>query len=399
MKGFLKTRGTKIVLPNGKPVMLRGIALGGWLMMEGYMMYAPNIAEWVYKKNFRDALGDKELRSFEHQFRTNFVCEDDFRNIARMGFNCVRLPFNCRLIEKGPFKHDKAGVRFLDDALRWARQYKIWIILDMHAAPGCQNHDWHSDSIGKAELWTKKIYRDRTLALWQYLADRYKNEEYVAGYDLINESVVHDAKKLNRFYKKIIKAIRSVDKNHILFTEGNTWATDVECLDRFDDDNYALSVHSYEPTDFTFNYVPHLSYPQKGPGGWNATVMRRHLSRYQRVAKARKVPVFVGEFGVNARQGHYGEDRWLADILKCFNRFGFHWTYWTYKAVKNAVFPDGIYSYYPNPPWVNRYGPLTGWETFKRFWPKYQKHMARSWRTDQFRSNKEILKVLRDAIR
>ncbi|MBN1870190.1 MAG: cellulase family glycosylhydrolase [Candidatus Omnitrophica bacterium] len=400
MKNFLKTDKTRIVTEDKKPVFLRGVNLGGWLMMEAYILHAPNYPEQKFKKEFADALGKNALHAFEDAFRSHFITEGDFKNISRLGFNCIRLPFNGRLVEKAPFRYDKHGTRFLDQAVRWARQYKIWLILDLHAAPGAQNCDWHSDSLGKAELWTKRKNQERAWALWEFLADRYRDEDCIAGYDLLNESVLKDTGLLNRFYQQMIKRIRGIDKNHILFIEGNTWATDVECLEEYDDDNYALSIHNYEPLEFVFNFVKNLSYPLKpARGGWNETKIRRNLSRYLDISQKRNVPMFAGEFGVNVCGGMSGEDRWLADILKCFNDYGFHWTYWTYKAVKGGIFPDGLYSYVENPPWVNRPGPLTGWDTYKQHWPEHRKAMAQSWRTENFRLNKEIGKVLKDALR
>ena len=400
MKNFLRTNKTEIVSKGNKPVKLKGVNLGGWLMMEAYILHAPNFPEQKFKKEFSNALGKDALYSFEKKYRGSFIREWDVENISRLGFNCIRVPFNYRLIEKTPYRYDQQGVRFLDQVIRWAKKYKIWIILDLHAAQGAQNCDWHADSAGGAELWTKKRNQERALALWEFLADRYKDEESVAGYDLLNEAVLEDTGILNRFYKTLIKRIRSVDRNHILFIEGNKWATDVDCLEEYNDDNYALSIHNYEPFEFVFNFVPHLSYPLKpSQGGWNERVIRRNLSRYKKISQKRGVPVFVGEFGVNARRGLFGEDRWLADMLKCFNDFGFHWTYWTYKAVKGEVFPDGIYSYVNNPPWVNRAGPLRGWDTYKQYWSKRQKAMVQSWHTGRFQANEEVLRVLKNALR
>jgi endoglucanase len=400
MNKFLRTQRTKIISSDNRPVMLKGVNLGGWLMMEAYILYAPNFPEQKFKKEFSAALGSKALSSFERKYRENFIRESDIKDMARLGFNCVRVPFHYRLVEKTPYHYDLDGVHFIDQVVRWAKKYKIWTVLDLHAAPGAQNCDWHSDSTGKAELWTKATNQDRTLALWEFLADRYKDEEYVAGYDLLNESVLDDTSLLNRFYKKLIKRIRRVDQNHILFIEGNKWATDVDCLEAYDDDNYALSIHHYEPLPFTFNFTCHQTYPfSPAQGGWNKTTIRRGLSRYKKVSKKRDVPVFAGEFGVNVRGGYFGEDRWLADMIACFNEFGFHWTYWTYKAVKNHFFPDGIYSYMDNPPWVNRVGPLTGWDTYKKHWIKQKDEMIRSWHTEQFQPNNEIIKVLRNGLR
>lgn len=396
MRGFLKTEGKYIVDAKGKPVYLRGINLGGWLMMEAYFMHTPNTAEQLFKKNFKSKLSPRALNEFEKSFRDSFIKEKDIRNIKAQGFNVLRVPFNCRLIEKKPYVYDKIGVGYLDKVIKWAKKYKIWVILDLHAAPGAQNHDWHGDSVGPAELWTKKSNQKRTFALWKYLADRYKNEQWVAGYDLLNEAVLSNTRLLNQFYKEVIRTIRSVDKNHILFIEGNNWATDLKCLDKFDDNNYVLSIHNYEPLDLTFNFVPHLKYPLKSKMyKSNKTISQKHLKQYVDISREHKVPVFVGEFGVHYRENVCGEVDWLEDVLSIFNKNGFHWTYWTYKAIKHYMFPDGVYSYYPNPPWVNRPGPVTGWNTYHLHWKKHKKDMIRSWDTGQFDANKLVLQTLK----
>lgn len=397
MKNFLKVSG-KNISHNGKQVTLRGLNLGGWLMMEGYILHARNIAEQSFKKDFSRELGSAALIEFEKSFRDNFIREDDFKQIVSWGFNCIRLPFNHRLIEKTPAVYDEKGLAYLDRALAWAKKYGLWVILDLHGAAGAQNYDWHSDSLGRAELWEKQSNRERTYALWEFLADRYKDNPAVAGYDLLNEAVLDDTKLLNTFYKNVIERIRRKDPNHIIFIEGNRWAMDLECLDDFGDDNVVLSAHFYHPLEFTFNFIPHLSYPLVGPKGtFGKKAIRELVQKYAALAQKRDLPIFVGEFGVNARMGLFGEEHWVADTLDCLRQFGFHWTYWTYKAVKNAAFPDGIYSYYPNDPWVNRQGPKLGWENYAAFWPQRRNDIIRSWRTENFKVNGHILKALQSA--
>ena len=400
MKNFLRTKKTQIIGLNNKPIVLRGVNLGGWLMMEAYILNAPNFAEQLFKKKFEKKLGSKTLRLFEKSFRGNFIKEKDIKRISSLGFNCVRVPFNYRLLEKSPYKYDLEGVRFLDDVVKWGRKYKVYVILDLHAAVGSQNHDWHSDSLGDAKLWTNKANQSRTLAIWEYLANRYKDAEYLAGYDLLNESVIKKSKLLDDFYRQLIMRIRNIDKNHIIFIEGNNWATDLHCLKGFDDDNYVLSIHSYEPIDFTFNLVPNLFYPSREKERiYNKKILKEHLSKYKKVAARHSVPVFAGEFGVNARGGFYGEDKWLDDMLSIFKEFGFNWTYWTYKAVKNSAFPDGIYSCCQNPPWVNRAGPVTGWDTYKNYWINKKNEIIRSWDSKNFKANSAVLKVLKKYVK
>ncbi len=384
-QGFLKVQGTNIVDANQKKLHLRGTNFGGWLMMEGYFMHAPNTAEQLLKKQWKKELGEKSLREFEYQFRSNFITESDMKQVAAWGFNSLRLPFNYRLIEDG-------GLVFIDKAISWAKKYGVYLILDLHGAPGAQNHDWHSDSLGKAELWTKKKNRHKVYQIWEFLADRYKDEPIIAGYDVLNEAVMNDVPLLNEFYRETIKAIRRCDKKHILFIEGNRWAQVIDVLDDFSDDNWLYSIHYYEPPEFSFNLVPHLRHPLKGFGPAD---IRRRMEAYAKFAKQKNRPMHVGEFGVNYRQGLFNEDKYVADVLKAFKEFGFHWNYWTYKSIKHFMHPDGILSYYPNPPWVNRPGPRYGWDNWVALWPTRKKEMTASWRTEAFDLNDKILQVLK----
>ena len=401
MSDFLTAEGRHIVRKK-KKVRLCGVNLGGWLMMEGYILHSLNRPVAVFKNALSKSLGPRGCHELELAFRENFVTEDDLRNIARLGWNCVRVPFHYGLIEKKPYCYDAEGVAVLDRVISWAKRFRLWVILDLHAACGSQNHDWHSDSRGQAELWTRLSFQKRTRALWTFLAHRYHAEPAVAGYDLLNEAVVADARLITEFYQKLIEDIRKVDPHHIIFAEGNSWATDLSCLDTVSDPNLVYSVHAYDPLDFTFNFVPGLRYPLKGANldaSFTKASLRRILSRHRDFAESRQRPLLVGEFGVNYRDGLYGEDRWLKDILDIFYEFDFHWTYWTYKAVKNHVFPDGVFSYYGNPNWVRREGPLLGWDNYAATWPRHSEAMIRSWRTQNFKPNRRLISIIKKAAR
>jgi endoglucanase len=386
---FLRTHKTSIVGADDQPVLLKGVNFGGWLMMEAYFTHAPNLPQQVFEKEFAKQCGAKALSELLGKFRDNFITEADVKQVASWGMNCIRLPFHYKIAA------DRKTIHYLDEVTAWARKYKVYLILDLHAAPGAQNHDWHSDSKGGAQLWTKKAHRHKTYDLWQRLADRYKDETIIAGYDVLNEAVLQDAGLLNEFYRESIKAIRRVDQNHILFIEGAHWAQQIDVLDDFKDDNWVYSIHFYEPHEFTFNLAPFIRYPWDG---CNTDVLRRRMEGYFRFAQNKQRPVHVGEFGVNYRQGVYNEHLYLQDELKCFNDFGFHWNYWTYKAVKNFMFPDGIYSYYPDSPWVHRMGPKTGWQCWGQCWPQLKSGMVVSWRTGAFSLNTRVIEELEKAV-
>jgi len=130
--------------------------------MEAYLLNAPNFPERKFKLEFKNRLGQEALHEFEQAFYTNFINESDLSNIKELGFNCVRLPFNYRLLGEDSQRLKPEGIAWLDKVIEWAEKQDLWIILDLHATYGCQNQDWHGDSYGEAELWTddKKSNKD-----------------------------------------------------------------------------------------------------------------------------------------------------------------------------------------------------------------------------------------------
>lgn len=387
---LLQVQGRHIVNEAGQNIYLRGINLGGWLMMEGYLLHGRNIPEHLFKKEFSHIHGNKELDNFQKLYRQNFITAQDIRKIKSIGATCVRVPFNYRLIAE-----DKEWT-FLDNVIAWCRKENIYCILDLHAAPGAQNKDWHSDSSGEALFWENTRFQQEYLSLWQQIAGRYRQEKVIAGYDILNEPVIKNSRQVQALYRQTTKAIRAVDPTHILFIEGNRWGQELEFLGRPWDKNLVYSIHVYLPLSFTFNFQPHLQYPGFIEGKyWDKKQLHSYIAPYYHLSEQWQVPVYVGEFGINFRSPRdYGELRYLKDVLDCFDRFGFHWSYWTYKAIAGEVQPDGIYQYLHNPPWVRREGPTFGWENFAHLWETQKSKIAASWKTEKFIQNKYIAQLL-----
>jgi hypothetical protein len=199
------------------------------------------------------------------------------------------------------------------------------------------------------------------------------------------------------FYRELIRRIRAVDPSRIVFLEGSDWARRYEDLQALADLPWVLSVHFYEPVTFTFHLHPLSSYGGDAEKGCGKAAMKEWLQAVSVFARRTQRPVIVSEFGLNYRGDHFGETVWLKDFLSCARRELFHWTYWTWKAVKVDTFPDGIWSYLRNPLWVNRQGPGRGWEQYTQTWRQHRGAMARSWRTEQFVRNAPIAGVLKEA--
>ena len=106
-------------------------------------------------------------------------------------------------------------------------------------------------------------------------------------------------------------------------------------------------------------------------------------------------PIFVGEFGINC--GHTKDNGsliWLDDTLSLFREFGFHWTYWTYKTISNPSFPDGLYKFHKDLAWINRKGPVSGWENLYTLWKDHKAEIIDSLKTANFEADPSLINLL-----
>src|SRR5215210_4530881 len=191
---FVTTQGREFVGPDGRPLLLRGINLGNWLLPEGYMFKfktasSPRLISTVVNQ----LVGDAEARRFWTAYRDNYVTADDIRFIKQAGFNSVRVPFSYRLfvVEGEPPRLEGVGYELLDRVVGWCGREGLYVVLDMHGAPGGQTGDNIDDSWGYPFLFESEEAQELTVRLWRKLAARYAQEPTVIGYDLLNEPVAH----------------------------------------------------------------------------------------------------------------------------------------------------------------------------------------------------------------
>jgi endoglucanase len=377
----------QVVGPGASPLRLRGINLGGWLMMEGYILGGRNIPEHVFKLRLEKIFGPAFVGDFTRKFRDSFITVGDIRNIKALGFNCVRLPFNYRLLE------EPGGLKYLQGLVRIFANNKLFVILDMHAVPGSQNQDWHSDSTGRALFWKDEKYRKKYLALWKLLAATFKDEVWIAGYDIMNEPVTEDVGLLKEIYQRVIDSIGSTGDKHLLFLEGNKWGREVDFIKGLKGSNLVLSVHFYEPADFTFDWLPGSTYPGKIKEKlWNKNTLKKKLAAYAKLG----LPVFLGEFGVASRCPACGHEFcWVKDLLEVVEQLGFHWTYWTYKSVRGMNFPDGLYQLSDRRDIVGVRPLVSGMDNYYGILKERQEEFFALWRTDNFTRNPFLFSIIR----
>ncbi len=375
---MLRTKGTQIIDEKGNPTPLRGVCLGTWMMMENMMLGYPG-GEQQFRGFMRKHAGKEKADLFFDNLLDAFVQEEDIRFIKEMGCTGIRVPFNYRHFESDnePFVYNEDGFKHLDRIVELCKKYNVYVILDMHSLPGYQNYSWHSDNItGSTRFYQEPIYQQRMKELWKHIADHYKNEDIVAGYDLINEPVAigeYEVSILNKVYRETTKSIREIDKNHIIFLKGNLWGRSFEGFDAPFDDNLVYSCHFYTgPMGCTVSYprfqgiantesFTNQVSPQNR-GFFNLvssrSMLEQQMDARDEFAVKNNVPCWVGEFCLSEGNPLFKEDgmRLLEDQLKIFNERGHSWSYWSYKSILGGLVHPTDDSKWMN--FVEKYRPL-----------------------------------------
>lgn len=346
----LKVKGSQIVDPGGRAVRLRGFCVGGWMNMENFINGYPG-QESSFRSAVGEVLGKGKAGFFFSRMLDYFLAEDDIRFMASLGANVLRVPFNYRHFEDDarPFHYRPEGLARLDRVVGLCRRHGIYVILDLHAAQGFQNTDWHCDNpTHKAFLWTQPQFQDRVAALWVHLARHYRNEPAVAGYNLINEPVCRERGALPALYRRLVSAVRKVDPGHILFLEGNWFSTDFSEIEPDLDSNTVFSSHNYAPPSFESGPYPGKAAGKHYDAGRLASDIRRVTSFMRKNGKG----CWVGEFGslFRGNRNDPGRLQVVRDQIAAFNRMGYHWTIWTYKdlGVMGTLTLEG------DSPWMRR---------------------------------------------
>lgn len=311
---------------------LRGYGFGSWLNLEHFMIGLPGTDTQI-RQAIIDAYGKENADQFWKKFYRCLLNEDDFKYLKSLGINAVRIPFNYHLFEddQNPYIYDESGFNEIDRILKLCEQYEIYGILDLHAAPGGQNPDWHCDNAtGESLFWEHADFRKRTISLWKYIAKHYAKNPWIAAYDLLNEPVlmIPDKTVLNTFFIELIREIRTVDPNHMVIVEGDVYSTRFEIFDPFQDANIAC----------TFHYYPMLflhQYKEKS----NPAEIEKHLFQTVSIKDIRErlcCPIWCGETGASFNRGKSDfHESLLTDMLDILEKHKISWSLWTYKDARN----------------------------------------------------------------
>lgn len=334
---------------QGDVVNLRGTNAGGYLLQEFWMTPTADSANVHDESDIYEILeerfGEEERERLVALYQDAYWTESDFDNCAMIGVNCIRLPFWYRNLvdEDGCFygynadAEDPYAEAFerIDWFVREAGQRGIYVILDMHGAPGSQNGSDHSgvdggDDKEKASEFffgenaeaNQQLYYD----IWKVIAERYEGNPAVAGYDLLNEPfctyryssrLTSNAQSMRRMlweiYDKAYQTVRAVDGDHVIIMEA-VWDPD---------DLPDPSVYGWQ--NVMYEYHNYLYDDYNNANGQQIANMEKKLNLI--VAADYNVPSYMGEFSYFNNPDAWNEG------LELLTESGINWTTWTYKTV------------------------------------------------------------------
>ncbi len=310
---FITVSGKQLRTPDGKTFFMKGTNLGNWLVPEGYMFrFEKTNSPRMIQQLINELVGPDESKKFWQQYLTNYIQQPDIRYLRSIGMNSIRIPFHYKLFTDEEYlggRGQKRGFALMDKVIQWCKQEGLYVLLDMHCAPGGQTGDNIDDSWGYPFLFDNEPSRQLAISIWKKIAAHYANESIIIGYDLLNEPIAHYFDKdhfnplLEPFYKQVTAAIRAVDRNHLIFLGGAQWNSNFQPFGKPFDSKLVYTFHKY----------------------WTATTIDV-IQDYIDFSNKYNVPLYCGETGENS-------DEWVMNFRKLLDQQQIGWHFWPYKKM------------------------------------------------------------------
>ena len=317
---FVRVDGEYLIEPDGDTLFIKGTNLGNWLNPEGYMFgFSKTNSAAMIDRMFCELVGPDFTAEFWKMFKDNYVTREDIGFIASTGANTIRVPFHYKLFTDEDYmglKSDQDGFKRLDDVIGWGREFGLYVILDMHDAPGGQTGDNIDDSYGYPWLFESEESQKLFCRIWRDIAEYYRNEPVVLAYDLINEPIApyfENVDELNALleplHKRVTAVIREVDPNHIIMLGAPQWNGNFSPFaDWTYDDNIMYTCHRY---------------------GGDASVAA--IGNFIEFKAKTNLPMYMGEIGHNT-------DEWQEAFCIAMEQSNIGYTFWPYTKIRNSCF-------------------------------------------------------------
>lgn len=231
--------------------------------------------------------------------------------------------------------------KLLDAMLPSLRASGVKVCLDLHTSPG----GFNGKNINR--MFEEEQFASAFVETWRRLAARYKDEDAVWAYDILNEPVESDDKEDFSYISwrelaiRTSQAIREIDTETPIIFEPSNWGGPTHFADLvpLDIPNIIYSFHMYHPLEFTHQGVfdhnddwHRFVYPGEINGvSWNKEKLREIMSSVRTFQQKYNVPIYVGEFSAIRWAPDHSAYRYLKDVIEIFEEYGWDWTYHAFR--------------------------------------------------------------------
>jgi len=291
--------------------------------------------------------------------RAAYVTEKDFKLIAELGFDHVRLPIDEEHFWSEDGKRMDDAFESLNNAVNWSIKNNLKIIVDLHVL---RSH--HFNSPDSKKLWEEDKAQNDFINFWKQLSGELKKyPNSMVAYEPLNEAVADNPEDWNKLINWVIAEIRKLEPNRTIIMGSNMWQQtqtfkDLRVPEK--DENIILSFHYYRPMPVTHFTAPWTEFGDyDGPSnypGWSidSTLInnyegqtREALNRYneyfdkeviekdimQAVSVANKfnLKLYCGEYGCFPTTPIEIRQAWYKDMHEIFEKYNIAWAHWNYK--------------------------------------------------------------------
>lgn len=250
-----------------------------------------------------------------------------FALIKEAGFDHVRInlhPF--RDTEMGAdHKLSDGWLATLDWAVQQALANRLLVILDFH--------EFHA--MGE----NPKANKDRFLAFWRQVAERYQNEPNEVLFEILNEPNKQLTPELwNQYLKEALAVIRQTNPTRTVVIGPASW-NNINSLDKLrlpeNDRHIIVTVHYYNPFAFTHQGASWTGNKDKTGVTWNGTESEQQaimgdFDKAQTWARLHNRPLYLGEFGAYDKGDMASRVRWTSFVTRHAEKLGWSWGYWQF---------------------------------------------------------------------
>lgn len=252
----------------------------------------------------------------------------DFDDLAAMGVNLVRIGINLERCAKcKAYAIPRGSLAEVDQVVSLAETRHIHVILTLEP-----------EMPKGAAYWVDASLQTSIIDIWSSLAERYKNNPAMGGFDLINQpdppgSLNRASRRYADFAGRLIEAVRKIDPQRMIVYEPAPRGSSTYGFKALGSplpyNNVLYSIHFYQPASLThqglYDKWPYgVSYPTSD---WNKARLSQDLEPVREFVRKYKLPIYVGEFSCVRNAPDGSAYRWIRDASDLFEAEGWSWTF------------------------------------------------------------------------